>query len=505
MIQRVATLIIAILSSSKFIFVIVGLFVIQAVWLAFTVQYPMAFDESYHVGIIQVYSHQWLPFITSEPDGASGFGVITRYDSYLFHYLMSFPYRLFDLFTSDWGAMVIFLRLINVAIFTGGLVLFQRLMTRFNVSRALVNFTLLMFILIPVVPTLAAVVNYDNMIFLLVPLLVGSALTCINSIIKSKTLPASSFMLLLSIGFTGSITKYAFVPIFAAALLAVFIVWLRSKKKKLVLKSLVTTYKKIKRPTQIILTIFFILTAGLFMERYGGNLVMYHGFEPDCTQVKSLDSCLTYGPWGRNYQLETNVETNNPPYDPHIAAYPFYWAGEMMRKLYFAINYDFVEYAPLPIPIALSWTIGGIGTFLILIFWRSIIRIDRRLLMLILVIIIYTIGVFYATFVAFLKYHTGVAINGRYLIIILPFILLLIALAYKRLFTLIFKSKARKFSAIFSIVILLLALQGGGAMTYLIRSEPIWYWQYQPLIDLNVGLQKVIAPLIIVTKDTSPK
>lgn len=505
MIQRLATFVITVLSSRKFIFVIVGLLVVQAVWLAFTVQFPMAFDESYHFGIIQVYSHQWLPFITSEPAGASGFGVITRYDSYMFHYLMSFPYRLFAVFSSDWASQIIFLRLVNVALFAGGLVLFRRLLVRFNLSRTIVHVALLMFVLIPAVPTLAATINYDNFTFFLVPILVGLTLTCISSILNKRTLPASSFALLLSVGFVGSLTKYAFVPVFAGALLAVCIVWVRSRKKKQILKSIVTSYKVTKRPTQIILAIFLVISTSLFLERYAGNLIMYHGFEPDCTQVKSLDSCLTYGPWGRNYTLATNVQDSDPPYNPNIVVYPFYWVNELIRKLYFTINYDFKEYAPLPIPITLAWVIGSFGTLLTIIFWRSIITLDKRLLILMPIIGLYLAGLFYATFIAFIKYHTPVAINGRYLIPILPFILIWLAVAYQQFFKAILRKRARHFSAIFSVVILLLALQGGGAMTYLLRSQPIWYWQYPVLITINTNLKSIIKPLVIDTNDSSPE
>lgn len=502
MIQRFTTFLITVLSSRKFIFVIVGLLVVQAVWLAFTVQFPMAFDESYHFGLIQVYSHQWLPFITTEPAGASGFGVITRYDSYMFHYLMSFPYRLFAFFSSNWVAQIIFLRLINVALFAGGLVLFRRLLVRFNVSRALVHFTLLMFVLIPVVPTLAATINYDNFIFFLVPIIVGLALTCISSILSKRTLPASSFILMLSVGFIGSLTKYAFVPIFVGALLAVFIVWLRSRKKKHILKSIITSYKVAKRPTQIILAIFFVVSAGLFLERYGGNLVMYHGFEPTCTQVKSLESCLSYGPWGRNYNLAAQVAASNTPFDPTPIEYPIQWVKLSVYRLFFTINYDFTEYQPLPIPFTMARILGAIGIILIIIFWRSIWRLDKRMLLLMTVIGVYVGGLFFDNFSEYIKYHTAVAVNGRYLIIILPLLMLLMGIAYEHLIARLLKARAKNFSAIFAVVILLLALQGGGAMTYLLRSQPIWYWQNPVLININTSLKSITTPLVIDSKDT---
>lgn len=503
MIKNIALKIYLVISSRKFFYATIGLFIIQAVWLAFTVQYPMAFDESYHMGIIQVYAHQWLPFITQEPPNASGFGVITRYDSYLYHYLMSFPYRIIDPLVSDWVAKVIIMRIINIGIFVGGLFLFRHLILRFHVSKALTNFSLLMLVLVPVVPVLAATINYDNLVFLLVPLVLSLALTCSTAITKDKQLPAKSFILFISIGFLASLTKYAFVPIFVGAILYLAIIWIRSRSNKVLVASFVASFKAIKRPVQIALIIIAIISSGLFVERYVGNLIMYHGFEPDCPQVKSLESCLTYGPWSRNYYLAEKVKMTDLPHNPSIPLYPLHWGSELVRKLYFTINYDFREYAPLPIPIAVASIIGTLGLLLILIFWRSILKIDRQLLLLAAVIVLYLAGVFYATFIAFIKYRTGVAINGRYLIIILPFIFVWLGLAYRQLFHIIFQARANNFIVIFSIIILLLALQGGGAMTYLLRSQPIWYWQNQPLININNNLKNIIAPFVVGGRDNS--
>jgi hypothetical protein len=70
MLNRILHTIYRVLSSRRFFLVIIGIFVVEAAWFALTAQYPMAFDENYHFGIIQIYSHQWLPFITKVPPGS---------------------------------------------------------------------------------------------------------------------------------------------------------------------------------------------------------------------------------------------------------------------------------------------------------------------------------------------------------------------------------------------------------------------------------------------------
>lgn len=500
MFKKVTDKIYTVISSKKFFYVIIGLLILQAVWLALTVQYPQAFDESYHFGIIRVYAHQWLPFITVEPASAKGFGDITRYDSYMYHYLMSFPERLISLFTHITQTHVILLRFINIGLFVGGVVFFRRLLARLNISAALIHVALFIFVIVPVVPALAATINYDNMLFLFVPILAGLALTCATAIINNRSLPASSFMLFIAVGCIGSLTQYAFVPIFAGAFLYLLVLWAISRAKKQILKSIIPSFKSIKRSTQIIVVVFFLISGGLFAERYVGNVVLYHAFAPDCQDVKPLKECLTYGPWARNYYLAQTVQKTNPPYTPPILRYPFSWVKAMMYRLYYTINYNFKEYDPLPVPYITAWVIGGLGTLLVLAFWRSILRIDKRLLLLVSIVALYIGGLFYVNFTQFLHYRTMVAVNGRYLIAILPILFIFIGLAYKHLFEKLFKKRANAFISIFAVVILLLALQGSGAATYLLRSQPIWYWQDKNLIEFNTTVKDSITPFVIGSK-----
>ena len=95
-----------------------GLFVLQASYIALTGLYSMAFDEYYHFGIIQAYSKVWLPWLVRQPPGPAELGAVTTDASYLFHYMMSFPYRIIELLTDSRMAQIITLRLIDVIIVT---------------------------------------------------------------------------------------------------------------------------------------------------------------------------------------------------------------------------------------------------------------------------------------------------------------------------------------------------------------------------------------------------
>src|SRR3954465_971475 len=114
------------LGSSWFFWLIVGLLVVQATWIAFSGRYPMAFDEDYHLGIIRLYAHHLNPFWSGQPAGADMYGAVFRDPSYLYHWLMSFPFRLVE--HSSQMTQVMFLRLINIALLASALPLFRRLL-----------------------------------------------------------------------------------------------------------------------------------------------------------------------------------------------------------------------------------------------------------------------------------------------------------------------------------------------------------------------------------------
>ncbi|MEI7918261.1 MAG: hypothetical protein WCH58_02655 [Candidatus Saccharibacteria bacterium] len=486
-----------IFSSKKLFYVIIGLLVLNATWFALTVQYPMAFDENYHFGIIKIYSHQWLPFITSMPANSGTFGDLTRYDSYMFHYLMSFPYRLIAIFVQQEVAQIIILRFINIGIFVGGLFLYRRLFKRVHIPEGLINFSLLMLILIPVVPFLAATINYDNLFFLLVPLLVDLTITCSSAITKSKKIPATSFILFLIVGCLASLVKYAFLPIFLAVILYLLIIFIRAPHKTKLLKTMFKSFTSLRRYMQIVLVIGIIISSGLFIERYGVNIVQYHSFEPDCAQVQPVSHCLQWGPWGRNYWMADNVANNDPDPYPVMNDFVSTWFDGMMEHLYFAINYNYDNFPPLQIPISLATEIGLFGLLLCVVFWQSILRVDRRLMLFGLVVVIYIGAVFYANFAMYLKYRTALALNGRYLVMVFPLLFVLIGLAYHRLLAVIFKSWAKYMTVLLTVVVIFLALQGGGMLTHLMRAQDSWYWQNQIVINFNKNLKNIVSPLII--------
>ena len=111
-----------VLKSNLFFRFVLALFVLQAGYIAVKSGYPLAFDEGFHVGVIQLHAQQWNPFLGQLPDSANQFGAVATDPSYLYHYLLSFPYRAINLVTTNSFYIVLMLRFISIGFFALGIV-----------------------------------------------------------------------------------------------------------------------------------------------------------------------------------------------------------------------------------------------------------------------------------------------------------------------------------------------------------------------------------------------
>ncbi|MGZ6005783.1 MAG: hypothetical protein ACXWLH_06625, partial [Candidatus Saccharimonadales bacterium] len=289
------------LRSQTFFAIILAIFALESIWIAISAAFPMVFDENMHLGIIQIYAHRLNPLFLHQPAGGDFAGALVHNPSILYHYLMSFPYRLISDLSDSLMVQVIFLRLINVLMFGTGLVLFRRLLLKTKVSPAIINVVILFFILVPVVPLLAGQINYDNLIM---PLAAGSLLmaTSIIEKIKQKQLPVGQILLLLSLCMLASLVKFEFVPLFMGIVL-----WLgwqvlqAVRHGKISLKeSVVKAWQTSNYKQKLLIGAPLVVAMGLFMQIYAVNLVLYHNPLPKCDQILTREQCSHYAPWARD-------------------------------------------------------------------------------------------------------------------------------------------------------------------------------------------------------------
>lgn len=480
----------SILGSQKFWYFVLGLFVFQALWLVFSAQYPMAFDENYHFGLIQLHAHQWLPFFTSQPPHAGAYGAAVRDPSYLYHWLMSFPYRLISAFTHQQTAQIIFLRLINVALFTYALVLYRKILRRIGLSAAFASCALLVFTLIPVVPFLAAHINYDNLLLVVLPLVVLITLDVFDSL-SAKRIPIARLLVLAALLMLGSLVKYPFLPVLLVV--AVYTVW-RIGREKLFRRDAWREawrgFSGLAYWRRIVVSLLVLLAIGLFAERYAVNVVQYHTPVPACDAVISLDECSNYGPWDRDYGLKNTKSAN---FHQNIVSYTAQWFYGMWYRLFFAINYTYASSPPLFVISRLAIVLAVVLVASVLLRARWLFRKQPARIFLLILIICYGLVLFGDNFQEYTETAEPVAINGRYWIPFLPFIFGLGGLAWMDILR--HRPSLKVWVAVAVIAVFL--LQGGGTMTYIVRSNNSWFWDNSLVRHVNADVRSAVSPVIL--------
>ena len=479
--------------SPTFFYIILGFFIFEALWFVFSAVYPMPFDEEFHFGLIKLYSHHWLPFLASQPSGADGFGAVARDPSYLYHYVLSFPYRLITWATSNETTQVILLRLMNVSLFTYGLWLFRKLLLRVGSSLALTHVALAIFVLIPVVPQLAAHINYDNGFMVLVPLLCLQVVNIIQGLQKRR-IDVQMILLAIITSFAMSLIKYAALPMVLACALFVAVSAARHFRGRYanIGKELVRGYRGIRLSTKVLLLGAIFIGVVLFSQRYVINLVQYKTPVPDCGAVLSVKQCSAYGPWNRDYQYAQNKTADFRPDPVHFMDG---WPQGMWHRLFFAINgvrAHYMNYRELPVPSQTATILAIVGLFALVLYFRPVFRGQELLAFLLTFVLVYVAVLWADGYEAYQRTGHIVAINGRYL---LP-VLLPLAAIMGRALSLAWK-KNPTMKVWLATFVIALFLHGGGIFTFILRSDSTWYWPNQTVNHVNNAARKVLAPVII--------
>ncbi len=474
-----------ILAADFFYRLIITAFVIEALWIAFSARYPMAFDENYHFGLIQLYSHQLSPFFRHEPAGASILGDVTRYPSYLFHYLLSFLYRLIEVITKNTADQIVALRIVNVFLFASGLALWKKVFRCLGVSGALGNVVLVVLILLPQIPFLAGQINYDNLLFPLTALSLLLTAQVANAL-KAVRVDAAKLLWLIILALLTSLVKYTFLPIMAGLAIYLGAQWWRQRRT--LAKSLKNSWTKIALPVKMLLITALILSGGLFIERYGYNVARYHELVPDCGRVIGTDPCLDYGPWARNFHYAAQKTTG---FNGNPLKFTGVWAWRMWQQPFFVIRQDYATGSAFLLPEITAGLIFSGGLVALLVFGR---RLAARRPHFSLLLVVVGTDVAALWLLNFAEYHglqQYTAIQARYLFPIFPALLLLLGWAITE------AVKKRHWQAGLALVVILLLLQGGGVINYMSSTNPSWWWPKSAAVRANQTAQAIIKPFLI--------
>lgn len=489
------------IGSRRFFLFILIFFIFEAGWIALSARYPQAFDESFHFGLIQTYSHYWLPFLSSQPPHANTYGAVARDPSYLYHYLMSFPYRLIAVFYHEKIGQVILLRLINVGMFATGLILLRRVMLRVGASPQLTNVSLLLFVLIPVAPQLAAQINYDNLV---IPLVAWTCLLTFNAIdeIKQRKPSVRTLITLLTVCLLSSLVKYEFMPIFLGVVLFLLFITYKSFRGDLhVLRSRIRhSWSQQSRRVKAVLIALVLISVTMFVQRDVVNLVKYHSISPDCSAVLSVKDCSAYSVWDYNYRTHQLVLNKVKKVDSNPITYVEEWAYWLWYRLFFAINgpaSKYNNYPPLPLPSATFVVIGIAGIAAILKWHRRIFEHNPYIVLLALITVLYLAALLAEGYLAYEYTDVLQLMNGRYLLPILPLVAAIAGSAFS-----VALHKSPRLKSGLALLAILLFLQGGGFLTFITRSDSSWDWQNGTVVKVNNAARHIANPVVVNGKKT---
>lgn len=480
---------------SKFVFYFsAALLVFQSTWLSFTAIYPLPFDEYMHVGITKLYASHWSPFLTSQPTSASIYGDVTRDPSYLYHYLMSFPYRLLNVFISNETALIISMRLLNVAFVCVGLFFFRKLLLKWGISKKLTHLVLLLYVCTPIVPLLAAHNNYDNLLFLLTPVF----LLIVTKLIIEEGNLIINLSLYFSLGFIASLVKYTFIPMLVIVSLYLLVFYIKRWGKI----SLRSEWRKLENKKILLLLLpMLVISFGLFVERPLNNVIIYHSISPKCEDVQSVEVCKNFMPWARNQENLKNKSAEKLYGNP--VSFTQHWVTKSMRG-YFAIfshtptqvvstkePFGPIVLKPLlPLPIVIAYSAILLGISAVLLQLKKILA-DQFLRFSLVLSGGYLVVLWLFNYQGYLKLGVAQAIQARYTLPILIIMYVLIAWSVNQTL------KSNKIKTALLILIFVTYCWGGGIAGYLIWADQNWYWQNTTVITTNKRIQNLLRYVVI--------
>lgn len=474
-----------ILSSKNFLWFILLLFILQSLWLAVSLLYPMLFDEMFHFGVVRIYSKQLSPFITNQPEMYDTYGYLTFGSASIYHYILSFPYRLLSIFIDSQTALIISLRIINIALACLGIWIFNLVFKKIGIKQIFINIALLFYILIPIVTFASATISYDN---LLLPLTALFLLLGVNILITKK-IYYKDYLIFFIVGMFTALVKFTFLPLFLVGLLYVAIN-AYIKHKASFIGYFIKTFKDSKGYVKWLLTIMFVITFSMLCIRYITPVLLYKTPIPSCAVALGETRCVD-----NNVSLyEMNAKATKNERQPEVPQqYILTWIKTILLQLdtSASVTSNGVQIGK-SIPVFAAVMSFGVlfGISVLLFSWQ---KLDKNIGWYFLISILATLVISVIAFSAFSYYSVNLDINtqARYIISVLPIGMVMAVISLNRIL-----NNARTIKVLLLISALTLSTQGGGIIKPLLNANDSWYWDNQTLRNINKDLKNHISPFV---------
>ena len=466
--------IIDILGSVPVTIAVVVVFALQATWVAVSVRFVI-YDEKYHLAAIKAFSTRWTPFIhQSAADGPVG--DIERYGSYLYHYLLSFPYRAAQGLGLGEDVTLVMLRLFSVLFVSGALIYAWRLFRELGAGPVTANVALAVVAMMPLTVFLAGTLNYDNLLALLATAFFYYSL----KLYKADRVDVGLWLKVLLVGGLAAVTKYTFLalaPVIVAGILVRQVPLARTGLRPSV-RDFFTVPGRGVAKARALLALGALLACALVVERYGLNLIHYGTPFPSCLAVHSPTICGMDPIFARNSQVALAHAPVPLSLSGAVAYLSYQWIPLMVQYLTYIGTFgpDGVirtSLGPHILGVLLAWSLPVVLGLVVLA--TTVLRRVRGGRLLLATASLYVVVLFAQNYSAYAKLGQPLGIQGRYVLVILPIIVGLACMALAQLISMAGAS-ARPRAAVGAVVAIAFVLsQGGGVTTYLWAADGAWW------------------------------
>ncbi|MBF0687190.1 MAG: DUF2142 domain-containing protein [Cellulomonas sp.] len=468
---------------------VVAGFAVQSAVLAVVLRRSI-YDEDYHLGAIAYFAGGAGPF-DEQPDTLRRLGDVERYGSYLYHVLLGVVWRMTAGLAPDHRVVV--LRLVSVAMVAGALLVLRRLMLVLGMSGAATNVALLLVASVPMLTFLAASVNYDNLMILAVCLL----WLAVAEVWRGERDPWSAWARVLLWSGVACLAKFSAVPLVAGTVMVLLVRQVLVLRRGREPRPGATRVAVITRGAWLLAA---VVASVAVVERYGWNLVRYGTPLPDCIQVQDLQTCLSWGPWRRNYELDGQFPDLSPGVPELVAYVTRDWIPSLSTTwTFFGAVVDGKVSGTLGAHVAgLLVVAASVAVVVLCLVGLRDVAALRGAVPLLVGCTLYVVALGGQNFSDYLRLGEPVGVQGRYL---LPVAVVLIPFAVHAWAHLVRRQRLRSAPFVTALAVALMISQGGGVIGVLARSDTTWFrpggWEAVGTSVREVALTVVLDDALI--------
>lgn len=497
--QKITSTITGWLRSPKFFRVIIGIFLLQGVFLALAVEpsyieiQPDGYesrgggvvpDGNRHIGAIYYFAERPLltsPFVADQEDRDLWMGDLERFPSYLYYWLLSIPVKLALLIGAPDPAIILIIRFIGLLFGILVLVVFRKIARELRAGEVVANLSGLALALTGSFVWLAPSENYD------IPSLLTFFLFTLATVrLLARNDGRQVYWMTLWL-LIGGITKYTYIPFMGLmGLIAVSYYVQKNGCIRIVWQRLTAYLSKVWRTRTwlaIGATVLLIVSAGLFVERIGGNMLHYQAFNPNCAEIHSHEACMDFGVYKRNYDRKTALEdgTAIERYSYEPVSYTGMWIERYFSSLYAYMGHIWIEKF-WPVMFIGGWAIfiAAVTMIAYLKFKRQRILGNVRQKLIAFMAVVFVVMQYLFNVRTYINFEgMTYAHQGRYLLAAIAFVYILLAIVAVK-FVRLQSDKVQKIIVPILVAISLLAVVTTSAM-------PVWFahvdredWYSQP-------------------------